>query len=230
LTDSPKQKEKFNVYIIGKKGMLNELLFYFLEQSTNPSFTCSLHESPSLLDIQNTKGTKSLVLCNCEDAFDHDQPHACGRHVAAAPSECYWACVNVPNERKVEENAISNGVHGIFYEKDGLAILKRGIMAILNGELWFSRDIMSATLSNFVEKNTYKTSQEFSDRIDLTKREKEVLKLIALGKTNDEIADKLSISALTVKTHVSNIYRKINVPNRIQAIFWTTKNFVHLKN
>lgn len=230
MTDSPKQKAGHNVYIIGREGMLNELLLYFLEHSTNPSYNCSLHESASLLNIQNTKGTKNLVLCNCEDAFEHDQPHACERHIAAAPSDCYWACVNVPDDKKVAQTAISNGVHGIFYEKDSLAILKRGITAILNGELWFSRNIMSATLSNLVDRNTHKSSQEIADRIDLTKREKEVLKLIALGKTNEEIADKLSISALTVKTHVSNIYRKINVPNRIQAIFWTTKNFVHLKN
>lgn len=230
MADNSTQKQVHHIYIIGKEGMLNELLVYFLQQSTDPSFNCSLHKSFSLLNIQNTKGTKKLVLCNCHDVLEQDQPVACERHIAAAPANCYWACVNVPHDRKVAEKAISNGVHGIFYENDNLEILKRGIKAILNGELWFSRDIMSATLSSLVERSTYKSAHEDSDKIDLTKREKEVLKLIALGKTNEEIAEKLNISALTVKTHVSNIYRKINVPNRIQAIFWTTKNFVHLKD
>jgi DNA-binding NarL/FixJ family response regulator len=230
LADNSIQKQEHDIYIIGNDGILNELLVYFLQQSKEPSFNCSLHKSFSLLNIQDTKGPKKLVLCNCQDVLEHDQPVACERHIAAAPSNCYWACVNVPHDRKVEEKAINNGVHGIFYENDSLEILKRGIKAILNGELWFSRDIMSATLSSLVERNTYKSSQGDADQIDLTKREKEVLKLIALGKTNEEIAEKLNISALTVKTHVSNIYRKINVPNRIQAIFWTTKNFVHLKD
>jgi LuxR family transcriptional regulator of csgAB operon len=147
-----------------------------------------------------------------------------------APSDCYWACVNVPHDKTLEENAISNGVNGIFYENDSLSNFKRGIQAILNGELWFSRDTLSATLTSLVDsKNTYQ-SQGHSGMFDLTRREKEILKLIALGKSNDEIADKLNISTLTVKTHVSNIYRKTNVPNRIQAIFWATKNFVHLKD
>ena len=229
MTDSRRTKEEHNVYIIGSEGMHNELLLNFLEQSTNPSFKCSLHNSLSMLPIKKTKGIKNLVLCNCNDTHEHDQPNACARHISAAPSDCYWACVNVPHDQKIADNAISNGVHGIFFENDSLATLKRGITAILNGELWFSRDTLSATLSSLVEKNNIQASRE-SDKTGLTRREKEILKFIALGENNEKIADKLHISTLTVKTHVSNIYRKINVPNRIQAIFWAAKNYVHLKD
>ena len=229
LTTNQSKKETYHVHIIGNKGMNNELLSYFLEQSTDISFKCTVHNSCSMLEIKKTKSIKNLVLCNCNDAHEHDQPNACGRHIAAAPTDCSWACFNVPYDKKIAENAISNGVHGIFHENDSLVTFKRGIIAILNGELWYSRDIMSVTLSSLVEKNNIQ-SPNIPDKIGLTRREKEILKLIALGKTNEEIADKLNISSLTVKTHVSNIYRKINVPNRIQAIFWATKNFVHLKD
>jgi DNA-binding NarL/FixJ family response regulator len=230
LTDSSMQKEEYNIYIIGNKRMFNELLVYFLEHSTNQPFKCSLNSSYLLLNLKKTKGSRNLVLCNCQDMHEQDASYECGRHIAAIPSDCYWACINVPYGKKMAESAISNGSHGIFYENDTPAFLTKGIKAIFNGELWFSRDTMSATLSSLVEKNIYKSSQDVSDRVDLTRREKEVLLLIALGKTNEDIAEKLNISALTVKTHVSNIYRKINVPNRIQAIFWTTKNVVRLKD
>ena len=229
MTTNQRKKETYHVHIIGNKGMSNELLSYFLEQSTDMSFKCTLHDSYSMLEIEKTKSIKNLVLCNCNDAQEHDQPNACGRHISIAPSDCSWACINVPYDQKTAENAISNGVHGIFHENDSLATLKKGIRAILNGELWYSRDTMSVTLSSLVEKNNIQ-SPKISDEIGLTRREKEILKLIALGKTNEEIAGNLNISSLTVKTHVSNIYRKINVPNRIQAIFWATKNFVHLKD
>jgi len=208
--------------------MNNELLSYFLEQSTDISFKCTLHNSFSLLPIKKAKSIKNLVLCNCND-HEHDQPNACGRHIASAPSDCSWACINVPHDQEIAESAIKNGAHGIFHEDDSLDTLKRGIKAILKGELWFSRDTLSAALSNLVEKNNIQGYQE-PDKTDLTKREKEILKFIALGKTNDNIADELNISTLTVKTHVSNIYRKIKVPNRIQAIFWVTKNYIHLKD
>lgn len=228
MTISPRKKETYDVYIIGSNGINNQLLSYFLEQSTDIFFKCMLHNSFSMLPIKKAK-SKNLVLCNCNDTHEHNQPNACGRHIAAAPPDCTWACVNVPNDQKIAENAISNGVHGIFHEDDSLATFMKGITAILNGELWFSRDTLSAALSNLVEKNNI-TDYKEPDKTDLTRREKEILKLIALGITNEEIATTLNISTLTVKTHVSNIYRKIKVPNRIQAIFWVTKNYVHLKD
>ncbi len=52
---------------------------------------------------------------------------------------------------------------------------------------------------------------------DLSQRERDVLKLIALGLSNDEIAVKLFISPHTVKNHVSNIYRKLGIDDRTQV-------------
>jgi ATP/maltotriose-dependent transcriptional regulator MalT len=52
----------------------------------------------------------------------------------------------------------------------------------------------------------------------LTRRENEVLALIAAGYTNGEIADHLVISRATVKTHVNRIFCKLEVPNRVQAV------------
>ncbi|MGI6611161.1 MAG: helix-turn-helix domain-containing protein [Limnochordia bacterium] len=52
---------------------------------------------------------------------------------------------------------------------------------------------------------------------DLSQRERDVLKLIALGLANDEIATKLFISPHTVKNHVSNIYRKLGIDDRTQV-------------
>ena len=58
----------------------------------------------------------------------------------------------------------------------------------------------------------------------LTSRQAEVLALITVGATNDEIAERLCVSPHTVKTHLYNIFKKINVTNRLQAALWAAKN------
>jgi LuxR family transcriptional regulator of csgAB operon len=60
---------------------------------------------------------------------------------------------------------------------------------------------------------------------DLSNREKEVLVKICKGKSNIKIADDLSISPNTVKKHVHNTFRKLDVNNRFQAVLWTMENF-----
>ena len=79
------------------------------------------------------------------------------------------------------------------------------------------------TLSNAsMHKDT--KGQIFNKKDHLTKREYEVLVLIADGKNNREIADDLFISEKTVKNHVSNIFKKIKVSDRTQAAIYAYKN------
>ncbi|WP_305802693.1 helix-turn-helix transcriptional regulator [Lutibacter sp. A80] len=76
-------------------------------------------------------------------------------------------------------------------------------------------------LKNKVETKTEASKQSFIEKyseFDLSKREIEVLTLISKGYSNIEIAEKLFVSQNTVKTHIKNIYLKLDVKNRIQAL------------
>ena len=61
-----------------------------------------------------------------------------------------------------------------------------------------------------------------------TKREKQILRLTATGVTNTEIGEVLSVSTHTVKTHVYNLFKKIGVNNRIQAVNWAKEHMSEL--
>lgn len=73
-------------------------------------------------------------------------------------------------------------------------------------------------------KNRDKNESDIALYDDLTSREREVLKLIAQGKSNQEIADELFITLKTVKTHVSNILAKLEVDDRTKAAIYAFKH------
>jgi len=124
---------------------------------------------------------------------------------------------NVTPGLEIEENTAGKVVRGIFYESDPLKQVVKGVRAIFSGELWFSREIMTRFVLN---------RDLFSPKVKdiLTQREIEILSLIAVGAKNEEIGEKLFVSTNTVKTHIYNIFKKINVSNRLQAALWAAKN------
>jgi len=81
--------------------------------------------------------------------------------------------------------------------------------------IWAGKHIFASKKG---EKNEEALQHTDSDQFGLSSREKEVLAMLALGLSNQEIADKLFVSLNTVKTHLSNIYMKLDVKRRTQAV------------
>ena len=127
--------------------------------------------------------------------------------------------LTVHNEVEYLIKAVDIGVDGYILKDSESAELKKAIFAITKGENYIQPDLIPALNSKIIEKNSDK------DKIDsLTKREFEVLKLLAVGMYNKEIAEKLNISERTVKNHVSNIFKKLEVTDRTQAAVFTIRN------
>jgi DNA-binding NarL/FixJ family response regulator len=93
--------------------------------------------------------------------------------------------------------------------------LVKAVTAIAGGEMWFSRRELAEMLRARAECVPPVPSEQIILR-GLTCREIEVVHLIARGKTNKEIAQAMSISALTVKTHVQNIFKKCGLRRRTE--------------
>ena len=99
-------------------------------------------------------------------------------------------------------------------------LLSKGIKAIFDGELWFPRSVLQAYL---MKSRTFNKTFSRSE-VNLTDREVEVLKVMATGAKNSEIATSLNLSPHTIKTHIYNIFKKINASNRLQAVNWAQEN------
>jgi DNA-binding NarL/FixJ family response regulator len=116
--------------------------------------------------------------------------------------------------------ALKAGVKGYLPKDAGLTDLVKAIRTAHRGELWIERKLMARF---FCGKATADAGEEDIDdraKPELTPREREVLDRLTTGCSNKEIAECLFISEKTVKSHLHNIFRKLNVTRRLQAILY----------
>ena len=127
--------------------------------------------------------------------------------------------LTVHNEIEYLMKAVDIGINGYVLKDSESAELKKAIFTIVDGETYIQPSLIPALNAKRIEKNEDQKKIE-----DLTKRELEVLKLLAVGMYNKEIAEKLNISERTVKNHVSNIFKKLEVTDRTQAAVFAIRN------
>lgn len=127
--------------------------------------------------------------------------------------------LTVHNEVEYLLKAVDIGVDGYLLKDSESAELKRAINAVLNGESYIQSSLIPLLNSRLITRDVDK------QKIDsLTKRELEVLIQVANGMFNKEIAITLNISERTVKNHISNIFKKIEVSDRTQAAVFAIRN------
>lgn len=114
--------------------------------------------------------------------------------------------------------AMRAGARGYVLKGADKAEMLRAIRAVARGEALFGPAIARRLTAFFAGLNT--TSLAAAPQVfpELTEREREVLNLIAQGLNNAEIAERLTLSSKTVSNHISNIFSKLQVADRAQAI------------
>lgn len=124
------------------------------------------------------------------------------------PSTCVLAISN-HNERSIITQMLQNGASGYLLKNSSSEELTRSIMDAIHGCL---------TLSNEVQSILAHGDMTFRQIPGLTRREKEILKMVAGGMTTSDIGEKLFISPLTVETHRRNLMQKFEVNNTASLI------------
>jgi DNA-binding NarL/FixJ family response regulator len=95
--------------------------------------------------------------------------------------------------------------------------LNEAIKKIIKGEKYISRSASQILADNYISKE-YSSTNKSGSKIDITRREKEIMELISLGFSNKEIADKIFVSISTVDAHRYNILKKMEVKNTAEMI------------
>jgi len=112
--------------------------------------------------------------------------------------------------------ALRAGASGFLLKDAGPAELLRAIRVVAAGDALLAPGVTRRLITEFAARPDSRTVP--AEARYLTERENEVLRLVAAGLSNNEIADRLVISALTAKTHVSRILRKLHCRDRAQLV------------
>lgn len=127
--------------------------------------------------------------------------------------------LTVHNEIEYLMKAVDIGVNGYVLKDSESAELKKAIFTVAEGETYIQPSLIPALNAKMIETN--KDAEKIKS---LTKRELDVLKLLAVGMYNKEVGKRLKISERTVKNHVSNIFKKLGVTDRTQAAVFAIRN------
>lgn len=127
--------------------------------------------------------------------------------------------LTIHNEREYLIKSVGLGCDGYILKESDSDELKNAIYNVYEGKRYIQPN-MTPML------NSYLASKADDDKklVGLTKREVQVLKLVAEGMFNRDIAERLEISERTVKNHIANIFKKIQVSDRTQAAVFAIKN------
>lgn len=129
--------------------------------------------------------------------------------------------LTVHNEVEYLLKAVDLGINGYLLKDSDFDDLRKAVFAVAKGETYIQESLIP-----LLETKMTQRSDEQKKIDDLTDREMEVLKHLAYGMYNKEIAETLSISERTVKNHVSSIFKKIDVNDRTQAAVFAIRNHI----
>ncbi|NLK77905.1 MAG: response regulator transcription factor [Clostridiales bacterium] len=204
------------VIIADDHSMVREGLKQLLELDGDIVVIGEASDGVECLDLLEKKLPQALLL-------DINMPNMNGLEVLEKIKEknldTKVIILTVHNEVEYLLKAVEIGIDGYMLKDSNSDELKKAIYSVIDGESYIQPNLIPILNSKMIERDVEKEKLAL-----LTKRELEVLKLMAVGSYNKEIGEKLNISERTVKNHISSIFKKIDVSDRTQAAIFAIRN------
>jgi DNA-binding NarL/FixJ family response regulator len=126
-------------------------------------------------------------------------------------------------DEEMHKSAMQNGAQGILLKNHAGTTLLNAIKKIYQGEAWVDRTLTAKLLAE-ANKNKQVKQEEQKKINTLTRREYEIIKLIAEGLVNKEIANRLFVSEKTIRNHLTVIYSKLDVASRLELAIYASRH------
>ena len=125
------------------------------------------------------------------------------------------AVIVVTASERVEDGlaAIRAGARGLVFKRFAIETLMKAISTVMAGSVWLPPELQS-------EMSTQLRSPA---EATLTQREREIVRHVALGQRNAEVAEQLGITEVTVKTHLNNVFQKLGIRDRVELTHYAIR-------
>ena len=159
--------------------------------------------------------------------LDHSMPGAHAketlRQLAAMESQVRTILITERVDQADVVTALQLGARGVISKDSDSEILYRSIRKVMDGEYWISRasvaDLVTAVRSLVVHAREGRTR-----KLKITPRQQEIIASIVAGHSNKQIAQQFSLSEDTVKRHLTNIFGKVGVTNRLELALFAIRH------
>lgn len=127
-------------------------------------------------------------------------------------------------DREKAVRGVRLGARGILFKDADPALLVKSVRKVHQGEVWIDNPILSQALESLVSKPPAPPGVSGQRDARLSGREMEVVRCVAMGLRNKEVADKLGVSEATIKNHLTSVYAKLGVSDRLELILYAIHN------
>jgi two-component system, NarL family, response regulator DegU len=122
------------------------------------------------------------------------------------------------------QEVLRNGARGVVQREKPIHHIPMAIRKVTKGGLWFERDMTARMIHNLLQNPSSKTDDLEEQKISaITARERDVIALICEGLRNKEISNRLHISDATVSHHLTSIFRKLDIEDRVSLVLYALR-------
>jgi DNA-binding NarL/FixJ family response regulator len=204
---------KHRILIADDHAMVRDGVKNLVSQNKDLSVIGEASSGSEALDLYNKLKPDLLIM-------DISMPDMNGMEVSkailASDPAANIVILSMYDDEDYISRCLEYGVKGYVIKNESGTELDYAIKSVLGGKNYFSRHAQDVIFKKYSQTVTKKKLRE--DVVNLTKREIEIIKLIAEGMTSQEMAEKLFISPRTVETHRANLMKKLGVKNAIELV------------
>lgn len=209
-------KRPITISVLASLNLVSDYLRALLEADKTIKIVDVAENHAKLLEAAAANPPDIALLCLMDDEGHHISFIA---ELAKKAPGVKIIVLSSPNSNLDQPASLKLGVRGIVGANQNIRVLKRAIQQVFEGEVWLNQRLMDQLL-NGSSGNGGNGSRRGSRVHQLTKREIEIIELVGYGMNNKAIAERLKISEATVRHHLSSIYSKLHVEDRLNlAIF-----------